>query len=290
MFFRSSLGLKPVVLSGRPNLISRLDQRQPNPILNRILFILPASGSWPARLALHHPLNISRSWFLKCKHLVSYLLLGQRVISLIHVYFDCSVPASRNHSVILSRVPNKRNLTLLRIMLIQLECVDAWKQIKNLHFALVRAHNQLPVMTVELHARNIAIQNIFHYSDWLSRSRIPHLDWAVACHIDLKSYLWKFSTRYWIIVRILSLKRLIKCKNFKFPAPKDQLPMFLNRLQAGNLLHILHIERLIAAIVEQAPHLDHAFSISGHKLIRQRQTRDSDQGMLMTIQFHYLLL
>ena len=66
--------------------------------------------------------------------------------------------------------------------------------------------------------------------------------------------------------------------------------MFLNRLQAGNLMHILHIERLIAAIVEQAPHLDHAFSISGHKLIRQRQTRDSDQGMLMTIQFHYLLL
>jgi len=45
MFFRSSLSLKPVVLSGRPNLISRLDRRQPNPILNRILFILPASGS-----------------------------------------------------------------------------------------------------------------------------------------------------------------------------------------------------------------------------------------------------
>jgi len=66
--------------------------------------------------------------------------------------------------------------------------------------------------------------------------------------------------------------------------------MFLNRLQASNLLDILHIERLITAIVKQTPHLDHTFSIRSHKLIQLRQTGDTDHGMLMTIQFHYLLL
>jgi hypothetical protein len=228
MFVRSSLSLKLKVLSRRPNLISGLYWRQPNPILNRILFI-PAP-SRHTRLALNHALDVSRSRLLLCKHLIGYPFLGQRMIFLIHVYFDCSVPPSSNHCVILSRVPNKWNLTLLRIMLIQRQCVDTWEQIKNLHFALVWAHNQLSVMTVELHARNIAVHYIFHYSDWLARPRIPHLNWSVACHIDFKSLLWKFSTRYRIIVRILSLKRLVKCKNFEFPAAKNQLSMFLNRL------------------------------------------------------------
>lgn len=65
--------------------------------------------------------------------------------------------------------------------------------------------------------------------------------------------------------------------------------MFWHGSDTSDLLDILNVKCLNAAIVQYAPNFHHAFCICCDKCIELRKTIDTDKRMLMAIELHDLL-
>jgi len=53
-----------------------------------------------------------------------------------------------------------------------------------------------------------------------------------------------------------------------------------------DLASVIYVEGLDAAIVQDAPYLDHSFRVSGNETIKVRQAVYANQTVLVTIQCH----
>jgi hypothetical protein len=71
-------------------------------------------------------------------------------------------------------------------------------------------------------------------------------------------------------------KRLVVLEDFELTAATDQSTMLGHSADARNLVNVGYIEGLNAAVVENAPHFNHAFSIGSYKTVQRAKTVYTD--------------
>lgn len=74
--------------------------------------------------------------------------------------FNGSVPASRHDSVIITSIPDVRDLALLRVVRIKRQDVDSRYEVENFDLSLVRANDQLTMLGVQFHACDVRVKAI----------------------------------------------------------------------------------------------------------------------------------
>lgn len=144
-----------------------------------------------------------------CRHTV--------VVLFVHVNFDHTVPTSRYDSAVVTAVAEETNFTLLGIMLIQDQSIDARYQIEDFDFTSMATQDNLSVVFIQFHESNIGIQRVFHDSNWLARPSIPDLDGTLSSDENLHAFHRKLGTGDRVVIRILVHERLLILENFEGP-------------------------------------------------------------------------
>lgn len=196
--------------------------------------------------------------------------------SLIFVDLDHLVPSTRNNRVILSTVPNVRNFSLLRIVPLDLVRHNSRQVIENLNLALMGAHDELSVLAVEFHARDVVVEYILEHADRFASASVPNLDRLSSSNIDLHSLMTELGTSNRVVIRILRQEWFGVGEYLEVPRAANQATMLGNCLNASDLIDVGDVESLDAAVIQDVPHFDHALVIGCDETVECRKGIDTD--------------
>lgn len=150
----------------------------------------------------------------------------------------------------------------------------------------MRAHYQFAMVVVKLHARYVGVKHIFKHSYRLTSPCVPNLNRLLGCNVDFKSDGRELCAGNWVVVWILLHKRLVVLKHLELTASANQSSVFRYRTNARYLVHVGYIERLQAAVVQDAPDLYHSLRISCDKAVQRAKTVYSYKRLLVSVKFH----
>ena len=135
---------------------------------------------------------------------------------------------------------------------------------------------KLSVILVEDHLRNVRVKDVLDDSDRFTCAGVPNFDVPLACHEDLKTFLAEKGSTDCLVICVVVNEGPLILEDCEGSSSADQSTMLGDCPDALNLIGVLHIEGLHAAIVEDVPHLDHSFEIGSDETVQIRQTVDSD--------------
>ena len=138
-------------------------------------------------------------------------------LTFIHVDHDSAVPASCDYSKIITTISNERNLSI-RIMRFKLMRLNSAQKIKHLDLSLGRADDQLPVIFIELHVRDVCFvifEHIFENSYRFTCLCIPNFDRPLPSYINFEVLIAELGAADWVIVGDIRNERPLVLENFE---------------------------------------------------------------------------
>lgn len=91
-----------------------------------------------------------------------------------------------------------------------------------------------------------------------------------------------------MIIGELRSERLSIFEHLKDSGATEEPSVLRNHSQGSNLVYILDVKGLLAAIVVDVPNLHHSLCVTGYKDVQVTWAVHSHQGGLVTIQLNYV--
>ena len=129
---------------------------------------------------------------------------------------------------------------------------------------------------IEDHLSNVRVKDVFNYSDRLACACVPNLYVPLACHKDFKTLLAEECPADCLVICVVWDKGPLVLEDSECASTCDQSTMLGDSSNALDLVSVLHVEGLHAAVVKDVPHFDHSLEISRDKTVQIRQTVDAD--------------
>lgn len=132
----------------------------------------------------------------------------------------------------------------------------------------MRPNDKLAVICVQLHACDVRVEYILKHSDGFTGPCIPYFNRFFPRDINFKPDRRKLCARDRVVIRLLLHKRLVVLENLEISASANEPSVLGHGPDTSHLVHVCHIESLNAAVVEYAPHFNHAFGVGGDETIQ----------------------
>jgi len=148
------------------------------------------------------------------------------------------------------------------------------------------AKNQFAMVLIEDHMRDVSREHILDDSNRLAGPCIPNLDILLASYEDFKSFLAKLGAADCLVVGEIGDERPRVLEDGEVTSSTDQASMLRHGSDTLNFANVVNVESLDAAVVQNAPHLDHSFGVSSDEAVQVREAIDADQTVLVAVQRH----
>ena len=166
---------------------------------------------------------------------------------------DNAVLATCDNSVVFTTVPDEADLSISRVVLLELQCHDTRLEVVDPKLSLVTTYNEFSVVLVESHDCYFRWHGALDDSDRTTRHCVPNFDVALSSHKYLQSLFAKNSAADSFVVTVLGYEGPRVLEDCEEAGTADQSSVLRHGPDALDFVRVGHVERLNAAVVIDAP-------------------------------------